>query len=1118
MGSNATFREWLEQHGLGRHADALLAHDIAFDVLPDLGERDLANLGLSVGDRIRLRKAIAALPAAAPACEPMRPRTPAVTPEGAERRQLTVLFCDLVGSTALSLKLDPEELREVIRAYQDVCAAVIDRFSGHIARFLGDGILAYFGYPRAHEDDAEWALRAALELVEAVAKLRAPGGAALQVRIGVATGRVVVGDLIGQGAATEETVVGATPHLAARLQTLAKPGEVVIAAATHELVGGFFTYADLGQHRLKGFDQPVQAWRVLAISGAQGRFEALHSRGLTPLVGREHELGLLLGLWQQAKQGEGQIVLVGGEAGIGKSRLAQAVRERLRTEPHTRMRFHCSRFDTNNPLHPIVQGLERVARFDPADPAELRLDKLERLLSQAADASAELRPLLAALLSIPFDDRYPPLTLSSDLQKERTLDALVQQLVSLTMRKPVLLIFEDLHWIDPTSLELLDRLVRSMQSLPLLGLFTFRPDFAPSWLGAPHVTGITLNRLGRRQGAELVERVVKAKRLPPLLVDQIVLKADGVPLFVEELTKTMVGSGLLADRGDHYELTGEFLAPAIPSSLEASLMARLDQLGQAKEVAQIGAVIGREFAYDMVASLVGLSGPALELALTQLTEAGLVHCKGRPPRATYSFKHALIQDAAYHSLLKSRRQLYHRQLFRQLTEPAAATSEAHPELLAHHATEGGLPKEAIEHWWRAGRKAMLHSAHVEAIAHFQKGLSLLRELPDSASLARQELGLETALGQALMATKGYAASDVEAAYARAHAVGARLGDVKSLFSILTARGLIHATRGEWPKARDLVDQCMQLAQQGGEPRARLLAHQLTGITLLHMGELAPALDHLDSSVALYDATPRRSHGRLQDPKVDCLSFGAWLLWLLGFPDQALERDAAARAFADELDHPFSQAFALTLAAGLRSFRREPDQQLVCAEAARAISAERGFTWLSACATVLAGAARARLDGNRQALAEIRRGLAAYRATEARSQLPYLVWLHADASWACGDGASALAAVDEALAMAEQSAERWWLPEIYRLKGEIACAMGGPGGAAAAWCERARQLASEQQAKLLELRAVTSLSRICLQEGHVIRARDLLAPLHDWFAEGHCTPDVRAAEDLLRDVA
>ena len=705
----------------------------------------------------------------------------------AERRQLTVLFCDLVDSTTLARQLDPEDYREVVRAYQATCAAVIQRFDGYIAQYLGDGLLVYFGYPQAHEDDAQRAVRTGLEILDALAalqaRLAADKGIRLAVRLGIHTGLVVVG-AVGTGGRQEALALGDTPNVAARLQSLAAPDTVVVSDATWRLVQGYFAGHDLGPQTLKGVETPVQVYRVLGTSGAQSRLDVVSPRGLTPLVGREAEMALLRERWAQARDGLGQVVLLSGEAGIGKSRLVQVLHEHVTAEPHTRLEWRCSPYAQQSPLHPVIAHLHRLLRWRPDDTPAEKLGVLEETLAASGLALPEVVPLIATLLSLPLPERYPPLTLTPQRQRQKTLDALLVWLLTEATRQPVLLIVEDLHWIDPSTLEFLTLLIDQGPTARLLTLLTCRPEFQTPWGFRAHLTPLTLSRLPRPQATQMTVRVTGGKALPSEVVEQIVTKTDGVPLFVEELTKMVLESGLLREGEERYELTGPLPPLAIPATLHDSLMARLDRLATVKDVAQLGATIGRTFAYELLQAVSPLDGVTLQHGLRQLVEAELVYQRGVPPQATYTFKHALIQDAAYQSLLRSTRQQYHQRLAQVLVERFSETVETQPELLAHHYTEAGLSAQAIPYWQRAGQRALQRSAYAEAIGHLTTGLEVLQTLPDTPERAQHELALHVALGGALIGTKSYSAPEVEHSFARARALCQQLGETPEFFHIL----------------------------------------------------------------------------------------------------------------------------------------------------------------------------------------------------------------------------------------------------------------------------------------------------------------------------------------------
>src|SRR4051794_12063497 len=828
-GTGVDVGDWLRGLGLERYEQAFRDNDIDADVLPELTADDLTGLGItSVGHRRKLLAAIAALRAppttpsvaALPAAEPA-PGAPAVARSSeAERRQLTVAFVDLVGSTELNRRLDPEDMCELIRAYQNLVAGEVTRFEGHVAMYMGDGVLAYFGWPRAHEDAAERAVRAGLAVAAGVPGIAAPTGERLAARVGVATGPVVVGELIGSGEAREREVFGETPNLAARLQGLAEPGAVVVAEGTRRLVGGLFVYSDLGPRSLKGFAEPVRAWRVLGEGAAESRFDARQAGAATPLVGREHELGLLLDRWERAKDGEGQVALLSGEPGIGKSRLVRALQERLVGEPHTVLGQFCSPYHANSALHPVICLLERAARLGRDEPPEERLAKLEAVLGRSGDRLDEAVPLLAALLGIPTGTRYPALTLTPEAQKRRTLRALVDQLAGPAAQLPVLALYEDVHWIDPSTLELVGLVIERIRQLRVLVLITFRPEFQPPWTGQAHVTALSMSRLARRQGAALVARVTGDKPLPAAIVEQIVARTDGVPLFVEELTKTILESGLLADAGDHYELHGPLPPLAIPTTLHDSLMARLDRLAPVKEVAQIGAVIGREFSHELLAAVTPMPGDLLDAAVQRLVDSELVFRRGTPPEATYSFKHALVQDAAYQSLLRSKRRQLHARIAQALERRFLDAGEAGPEVLAWHLTAAGLAERAIPYWRRAGESAAGRSDNAEAVAHLSKTLELLGTLPDTPERTEEELALRLAIGGPLIAAKGYAAPEVEQTYGRASALCDQLGRSAELFPVLRGLWNCYLVRGELRRAHDLAERLVGLAEEQGAPLRR----------------------------------------------------------------------------------------------------------------------------------------------------------------------------------------------------------------------------------------------------------------------------------------------------------
>jgi class 3 adenylate cyclase/tetratricopeptide (TPR) repeat protein len=978
---------WLAPLGLVQLAPALRANDIDLNILPELSEADLEKIGLSLGQRKKLLRAAACL------TQPSSLASPTATPSlsavsSAERRQLTVMFCDLVGSTALSTRLDPEDLREVIGAYQDCCAQVIARFDGNVARYLGDGALVYFGYPQAHEDDAERAVRAGLGLVEAVSQLRPGHDLILEVRVGIATGLVVIGDIIGLGAVWEEAVIGETPNLAARLQASAEPNTVVIAPNTRRLLGGLFDYAELGELALKGFAAPVKAWQVISESTAVSRFEARRTAGLTPLVGREQELALLLRCWERARSGEGQIVLLAGEPGVGKSRVTQALGERLNDEPQTRLSYYGSPYYRDSALHPIIDQLERASGFARNDPPERRLAKLETLLAQSTESVAEVMPLFAPLLSIP-SNRYPPLNMTPQRRKEKTLEALAEQLAGLASRQPVLMIFEDAHWIDPTSIELLGLTIDRLRCLSVLLVITFRPEFTPPWTGQPHVTSLTLDRLNQDQVAAMVERLTDGKALPAEILNEIVARTDGVPLFVEELTKTVLESELFEDRGDRYELTGPLPPLAIPATLQDSLMARLDRLAPIKEVAQIGAALGREFSYELLAAVARRSDVQLTKALDQLAAAGLIIRRGTPPRASFMFKHALVQDAAYGALLRSQRHELHSRIADVLRATTGEAPTAPSEIIAHHLQSAGRSREAVDYWREAGERAAHRAANREAIGHFRRALSLLEAQPETSNRMRAEVAILSRLCPALMNIHGWSAPEVGAAVEQTAEIARRLGNSAEIAPSIANLWIFHANRGQFDRADEISANLFKIASECDDPDILLQAHHTAWPLRWARGLFVAATQHTDAGLALYDQARHSRHGHTyigHDPEACALGVSAAAQSMLGYPARAMCREGEALTLPRRLRHPPSLAQALMYVCDSRAARGDAVGVLGPATELLEISIENSIPQHRGNALVFLGWARASCGETSEGIAQIVEGLGIWNQTGWRAFL------------------------------------------------------------------------------------------------------------------------------------
>ncbi|WP_026620844.1 putative ATPase/class 3 adenylate cyclase (plasmid) [Ensifer sp. WSM1721] len=1114
---------WLRDQGLGRYEKTFRQNDIDPEVLRDLTAEDLIGLGVaSVGHRRKLLAAIAALREVAE--QPSGPTriggTPGILPE-AERRQLTVMFVDLVDSTTLSSRLDPEEMGELLRGYQGAVAGAVARFEGHVAKYMGDGVLAYFGYPRAHEDEAERAVRAGLAAIDAVRNLQPPHGETLEARVGIATGLVVVGELIGEGAAREETVIGETPNLAARLQSVAEPGTVVVASTTRQLIRGLFDLAELGFHPLKGFPASVPAWRVLGESSAESRFEALHGASLTPLVGREHEVALLLKHWEAVKEGEGRVVLLAGEPGIGKSRLVRALRRRLEGEPHTTVSHYCSPYHQTSPLHPVIRLLERAAGFAAEDAPDVKLSKLEALLALSTDDVARVAPLLAALLSLQTGDRYPPLELSPHRQKGRTLEVFVDQLIGLAAHQPVLAVYEDVHWADPTSLELLDLVVDRVQDSPVLVLITFRSEFLPRWLRYPHVTALTLSRLSCRQGAAMVETLTGGRALPTEVLDQIVAKTDGVPLFVEELTRAVIETNLLKDEGDHYALASPLSAIAIPTTLQESLLARFDRLAPAWEVAQVAAAIGRDFSHELLVTAAPLKPNEVEEALDDLIASGLVFRHGIPPQTTYSFKHALVRDAAYATLVRPKRQRLHAAIAKAIEQRLPETVQAQPELLAQHYAESGLLEPAINYWLRAGQAEIARSATAEAITHLTRGLDLLEGLPDDAARWRQELELQVALSVALMTAKGWAAPEVGQANARARELCERLADTSRLLPVLYGDWVFHVVRAELEAGRKAGEELLKRAQEEREVSAETVGNRIVGTDAFLRGEIAIAREYLERSLALYDPQQHRALAFLfaQDPRVAGLSVLSWTLFALGYPEQAEARSNEALADARELSHRNTLGYALLYGCILSQLRGDWREARDRADSLITLARAQGSPHFFGAGTIVRGWTLGQTGELPEAITKVQEGLASWQMTGARFLVPFFLSLLARVETQAGGAKLGLDLLTNALDRARETGERWFEPELHRLLGELMLELPAFDRAEVeARLRHAAELARGQSADLWELRATTSLARLWIAQNRCRDAHDLLAPLCARFTEGFATSDLQLAQRVLGETA
>lgn len=1043
----------------------------------------------------------------------------------AERRQLTVMFCDVVDSTALSAQLDPEELHEVLRVYHQTTAAAVERFGGFIAQYLGDGLLAYFGFPQAHEDDAQRAVRAGLAILKAMKTLpvlevrnRAP----LAVRIGIHTGPVVVGEIGAAGSRQEQLALGETPNVAARIQGLATPDSVLVTAATWRLVEGYFTSENLGPQSLKGLSQPIVVHRMLDESGAQSRLDVTAPGALTPVVGRDSEVRLLLERWAQAKDGLGHLVLLTGEAGIGKSRLVALLREHVRTEGAARITFRCSPYHTNSAFYPVIEHLERLLEFQRDDSADAKLAKIERMLAGFRFTDATTVPLFAALLSVPLPEgRYPPPRMSPQHQRQRTYEALTTWLIEEAERRPLLAVYEDLHWADPSTLEALSFLIDQIPTARLLVVFSSRPEFRPPWSPRSHLSSLTLSRFSRGQAETMIAEVARGKTLPAEVVKHVVEKTDGVPLFVEELLKMVLESGLLREEPDRYVLTGPLPALAIPTTLQDSLMARLDRFAAARATAQVGSVLGRQFSQEVLRAVAQMDETTLAEGLAQLVDAELIYRRGHGEHTTYVFKHALVRDAAYQSLLKSRRHFYHARIARTLEARFPELPETQPELLAHHHAEAGDGEAAIQYRQKAAQRAIERSANAEAINHLRIALEIVRTLPDTPARLEQELLIQTMLGPALTTTMGFGALEVEQAYGRAHELCRQVGQTEHRARVLNGLWSFYLVRARYGMAREVAQELLQTAERSGTPLRLLEAHRAIGVTLLYTGELVDACAHLESGLAIYDPRAHRALAARYgvDLAVSCLSFVAWGWWLRGYPDRARARSEEMLRIAADVAHPYSQAWAFTFAAWVHQLRREPDLAHARAGSAIALAAEHGFSLFLALATKFRGWALAARGNHDEGITDIEEAIAAYRETGAESSRTHWLTLLAEAYGRAERTSEGLAALTEAMDLVDKYGERYYEAEIHRLRGELLLRSKTPPHVEAEACfQRAREIAHRQHATGLELRAVLSLGRLWQHAGTLADARALVRPVYEAFTEGHDTVDLQESRALLDALA
>ncbi|WP_076999645.1 AAA family ATPase [Variovorax sp. KK3] len=1111
-------REWLDDHRLSEIAEVFEREQIDWDALVLLTPADLRDLGLPIGLRAKLSAALRSLPGAHASFQagveaPSKPEGGMAPPaDDGERRQLTALFCDMVGFTELANRTDPEVLQRIVRAYENACEVCIARYEGYVFQLLGDGIVAFFGYPLAHEGEAERAIHAGLEIIESLSGLDIPVAGRLAVRIGIATGVVVVSSA-GKGA------VGEAMNLAARLQALARPGHVLVSEQVHRLAGGSFDYEDLGEQVLKGIARPVRVYGIAGVSEAASRFEAATQDGLTPLIGREQEIGLLLERWSLAQDGEGQVVMLSGEPGIGKSRILNAFRERVESQGAKALNFQCSPYYVNSAFWPSANNFERGLKFAPDESPESKLDKLEGLIVGVYGRPLADVGFVASMMSIPCGDRYGTAAMTAQKRKQETLRTLVDLTEAAARTQPSVMLFEDAHWADPTSLEVLDLLIDRVRGIPLLVVLTHRPEFESRWSEQGHVSALNLSKLTRAQGAAMVSRLAGSKALPAALLEQILAKTDGVPLFVEELTKAILESGELTEQADHYEYRGAASAITIPASLRDSLMARLDRFNPVKFIAQIGAAIGRVFSYELIAAVAPMTPEQLDESLARLTESGLASRRGSPPEATYTFKHALVQDVAYDSLLKSRRQDLHAKIARAIEARFTNAKVAEPEVLAHHLTAAGLAAEAVPLWQSAGELAFKRMALVEAISHLNQGLRLVATLPRSIDNDRRELALRRALGVAWMGARGWPAPEArESLLPALKLVGSAASgrDTLPVYWGLFANTL---SMGRVAESVQWAQQLLAMGQDGGDSDVLVTAHLMMCVSTFWLGDLLTCRTHAEALTHVYDPVAHRhiADEINHDPLTGAGIYQAQVSWMLGYPDRAVAECDAKDRHARQRGHVFDRGFALAAGADVFEYRGEPDAQRARVQECERLGRDNGLTVLwQVVAPLRHGAALVRAGEAAEGVGLLRAGLAMREAGGGYGgSNPYLQALLAEGMAALGDVSGALRVIEKQIEQIERPGwgERCHYAEIRRLEGSLH-ALRGDAEAAEESFRLSLEWARVQQARSWELRTATGLADLLRRQGRVAEARAVLVPVYEWFTEGLGTRDLVRARELI----
>jgi class 3 adenylate cyclase/tetratricopeptide (TPR) repeat protein len=1107
--------EWLGRYGLGQYAQTFVENNIDYSILPDLNENDLEKIGISLGHRKKLLRALAALTAEHQLAGPANAISNAAELSSsllqhreAEFRQITVMFCDLVGSTQLSKKLDPEDLQILIDAYRAECNTAIGRYGGEVARYFGDGVMAFFGWPRAHEDDAVRAVHAALEIVSKVSEVSRP--ISLACRVGICSGPVVVGEIANSTNSWSMDAVGETPNIAARLQTLAATNTVLISESTRRLVSAAFDLQDLGLQGLRGITEPVYVYRVDAAKNVGSRFEAAHAESLTPLAGRSSELSLLLDRWKKVKEGDGQVILLSGIPGVGKSRLLHELKSHIQEEPHLFLLHQSSPYHGQSAFFPVIEHIEQAAHLTAREPTADKIAKLRDYLPRSTDNSTEPLLLIANLLSISVDNKRELLKLTPQQIKNRTISTLVDMLLAFSLQRPTVCIFEDAHWLDPSTLELLEMIVSRVDHARVLVIVSCRPEFRPAWISHPIITIHSLTRLSHTEVKDMIRDLLRGGSIPEQVVDQIVQKTDGVPLFIEELLNSIL-SAPLQTRGAS-ERAAQPALLRVPETLSDAFMERLDRVAPGRRLAQIAAVIGREFSRDLLLAASQIDEADMQSALSLLEEADIIYGVSISPFVRFAFKHALLRDAIYDSLLRSKRQQIHADIATILEKDYPELVESQPEVLAYHHQEAGNHQLAIRCWLDSGQRALTRSANVEAIASFRRALQLLNALPETPDRNKQEIDIQLALGIPLIAVQGYASAETREAFSRACTLCLQLGNVPEYFQALFGLWGHSWMSGKNDDALRMADEFVSRARVLSETVPLMVAHRVMGSTLLTAGDFQSSANHFENTIRLSSKGKQPLYNLyMVEPQAASLLLLSWDLWFLGHPDRSLARVSEALALAQELAHPYTIAFAHYMASVVHLLRGDAARAYEAAEKSFEMSQEQRFSLYAILSRISRGRAVGDLGRLEEGRTEVALGIGEARRHGVGFMLPMMESWLADMHANAGENEYAFSVVEAALVKVGNG--RSWESELHRQRAQFLLALNpSKVGEAESHLKKSIEVARAQNAKSLELRAVTSLAELWRTQGRPDEARALLEPVYRWFDEGADTIDLMRARD------